>query len=74
MAPFEKVVVVVERAFAFGVGARDVVGLLVAAAVAFVIVVSLVLATWVLVPAAESTHSFMLVIDIRVMLSLFAFA
>jgi hypothetical protein len=67
MAPFENVVV--ERVFTLGAGVVVVLVVTLAAAA----VESLALAT-VVVPAAESTHSFMLVIDIRVMLSERAFA
>ena len=65
MAPFEKVVVV--RSFLLGAGAVDV-------ALAAAIVVSFAVATWVLVPAAESTHAFMSVRLIRATLSARAFA
>jgi hypothetical protein len=63
MAPFENVVVV-ERVFTLG---AVIVGLF-TTAVAVAVVVSLAVVA-VLVPAAESTHCFMLMIDIRVTLS-----
>jgi hypothetical protein len=64
MAPFENVVVVA-RPFALGVaGAAWVVAVLVVAIVFAAAVVS-----FAPTPAAESTQSFMLVIDMRVMLS-----
>ena len=66
MAPFEKVVVV--RALAPGAGVAGI------AALAAAMVVSLALATCVLVPAAESTHVFMSVRLIRATLSAWAFA
>jgi hypothetical protein len=62
MAPFENVVVVF-RPPALGVDA----GML--TLVAAEAPVSLAMATWVLVPAAESTHVFMSVSDILAMLS-----
>jgi hypothetical protein len=74
IAPFENVVVV-DCGLALDVGVRavDVLAPIVAAAFAFDIVVSLALATCVLVPAAESTQAFMSLIDMRAMLSLLAF-
>jgi len=66
MAPFENVVV--ECALPLGTCGAG------AEALAAAIVVSFVLATWVLVPAAESTQVFMSVRLIRATLSARAFA
>ena len=71
MAPFEKLVVV-ERPLAL----EDVVAALLVVAVALVVAMVLVAAavSLVAIPAAESTHSFMPVIDRRLILSERAFA